>query len=77
MCESKDHMHHGCGCSKDAASEKMGESKQTMKEAASGRMEEGKQEMKDAYEKEKEGVKDMAHGVGDKVKSMMDKDKNA
>lgn len=62
MCESKNHMNEGCGCSKDAAH---------------GKMEEGKQAMKDAYEKGKEGMKDMAHGMGDKTKSMMDKDKNA
>ena len=65
MCVSKDHMNHmheGCGCSKDAAS---------------GKMEEGKQVMKDAYEKGKEGVKDMASGVSDKTKSMMHKDKDA
>ena len=67
MCDSKDHMNHmheGCGCSKDAAS---------------GKMEEGKKAMKDAYEKSKEGVKDMAfcRDRKDKTKSMMDKDKNA
>lgn len=65
MCDSKDHMNHmheGCGCSKDAASDKM---------------EEGKHKMKDAYEKGKDAVKDMAAGVSDKTKSMMNKDKES
>ncbi len=67
MCDSKDHMNHmheGCGCSKDAAS---------------GKMEEGKKAMKDAYEKSKEGRRQGYgfRGVSDKAKSMMDKDKNA
>ena len=39
MCDSKDHMNHmheGCGCSKDAASGKMEEGKEGVKDMASG-----------------------------------------
>lgn len=62
MCDSNDHMKEGCGCSKDAAS---------------GKMEEGKHAMKEAYEKGKEGMKDMADGMGDKAKNMMHSDNNS